>query len=310
MSATARIASVAGVALATVGMAMASPLEGEARPRNGLIAYTQETNSCDDLGCGSFVWTSQASGRAKRRLECSTARRLGCIDVLPDFAPDGGFLATATGGVSAFTDSGKPKDIVAVRDPRGDVLTRIPEFGRQMTALAWGPDGRQLAVATDRSIYIVARDGTDEQLFRRALVVDLDWSSRGRLAWATEFGAQVFVTNDARTQVRRLVVKATGVAWSPSGQRLAYVTPRNVVKTIGANGRDRRTVTRRCTGDQASGLGSGIAWAPDGTQLLCTAGVESTRLIAVNLETGRTRTIVRGTKKLPVTSFDWQRAPR
>lgn len=303
-------AAAAALVLVAADMAMASPLASEARSRNGLIAYTQETNSCDDLGCGSFIWTAQASGRAKRRLECSTARRFGCIDVLPDFAPDGRLLATATGGVSDFTDGRKPKDIVAVRRPRGDVVTRIPQYGRQMTALAWSPDAKQLAVGTDRSIYIVASDGSGEELFRRTRVADLDWSSRGRLAWTNEFGRQVFITNDARTSVRSLPVKATGVAWSPSGRRLAYVTPKNVVRTIGANGRDRQTITRRCTGDQASGLGSGIAWSPDGNQLLCTAGVESTRLIALNVRTGRTRTIVRGTKKLPVTSFDWQRAPR
>lgn len=144
----------------------------EAKMRNGLIAYTKETNRCGDLGCESYVWTTRADGRAQRRLPCSTAqpRRLGCVDVLPDFAPDGRLLATATGGVSDFTERGQPKDIVAIRRRRGNVVTRIPQFGRQIVALAWSPNGERLAVGTDRAIYIIARDGTDETLFRRTRV--------------------------------------------------------------------------------------------------------------------------------------------
>lgn len=221
--------------------------------------------------------------------------------------PDGRLLATATGGVAEFTDGGKPKDIVAIRRPRGDVLTTIPEFGRQIVALAWSPEGARLAVGTDRSIYIVARDGTGETLFRRTRVADLDWSSRGRLAWTTEFGTHVFVTNDDRTSVRRLPAKADSVAWSARGRRLAYVTPTDVVKTIGANGRRPRTVTRRCTGHSAS-LDSAVAWSPDERQLLCNN--DDDQLLAINVRTGRARVVVRKPRLLPITSFDWQRAPR
>jgi WD40 repeat protein len=105
-----------------------------------------------------------------------------------------------------------------------------------------------------------------------------------------------------------LRVFAYSVAWSPTGRRLAYITTDETLKTVSANGRNRRTLTRRCTGPQTGfNFQSDVAWSPDGRQLLCSSLERG--LLAVNVRTGRVRTVVRGNSS-PITSFDWQRARR
>jgi Tol biopolymer transport system component len=220
-------------------------------------------------------------------------------------------LATAT-KAARFTEDARTEDLVAVRDLAGRVLaTASPLVDEEVAALAWSGDAKRLAFTSFGRIYVVRADGTDRRwVLRRYRAEDLAWSREGRLAWTPPRGGRLRVTNRARSRVvRKLRVTATRVAWSPGGRRLAYLAPGKVVRTIGVDGRSRHTVTRRCTGQSESDIiDTDIAWSPDGRQLLCTTSKE--QLISVNLQTRRTRVLVRAPASVPITSFDWQRVPR
>lgn len=314
-AAVTRVGLIAVLMLGLAGVAPGVASSSDSRARNGLIAYSQETDRCGDDECESYVWTVRPDGRERRRLPCSTAeaRRLGCADVLPVFSPAGRTLATATDGVADYTEDLVPKDILAVRDLDGKVRRRIPETGTAITALAWSGDAAQLAFAAFRGIYIVGRDGTGQERFAKVRGGDLAWSRQGRLAWTSELGSLVSVTNEARTQVRRLPVGGSSLAWSPDGSRLAYYASDGEVMKVIRVGKGRRTgrprtVTRRCTGAVGIAVDTDIAWSPDGRQLLCTTFDGD--LISVSIRNGQTRVIVRNSRRLAITSFDWQRAPR
>lgn len=309
---TPRLTVVVAVLACVVGSGLWRVAPSEARARNGLIAYSQETDQCDnDNGCGSYVRTVGPRGRGRRKMPCSTGPRQGCADVLPVFSPRGRRLATAANEINFIEDEkGRLlfEDLLAVRDVSGRVRRTISQLEKGITAVAWSADARQLGFSTLRGIYTVRPDGTDQKLFSDERAGDLAWSRQGRLAWTPMNGGRIRVTNRARIRVRRLRVFAYSVAWSPSGRRLAYITTDETLKTVSANGRNRRTLTTRCDGPQSGfGFDSDVAWSPDGRQLLCSSLQRG--LLAVNVRTGRVRTVVRGNFSA-ITSFDWQKAPR
>lgn len=290
----------AALLLGAVGYLVASPpaIAGGAR---GLIAYSKETNRCGDTGCESRVWTVRPNGRARRRLPCATTVKFGCVDVHPIFSPDGRRLATATNGVFEETSDERSKEVLAVRDTTGRILQRIPIFDRPVTGLAWGPGGKQLAYNSFGPLYFVGTDGSESRLFRRTSAHDVAWSRTGRLAWTGRNSRRLFETNRVRTTIRRLPVRATLVKWSPDSRRLAYKTGREErVEVVDANGKRRRTVTRRC-----DDIDSGVAWSPGGTRILCSSSQGD--LLSVSVATGQAKAILRGVE---AKQFDWQRPPR
>lgn len=302
---------VAAVLVGVLGATLLDAASSDARARNGLIAYSQETDRCGSDECESYVWTVGPNGKGRHRLECSTDFG-GCGDELPVFSPGGRRLATAANEID-FTQDAIPKDILAVRDVDGRVRKTIPHTRGGITALAWSGDGTRLAFADSRGIFVLGRDGTGQRRFRKTRAGDLAWSRQGRLAWTPEFSGRIAVTNEARTRVSRLAVGGTSLAWAPDGRRLAYyASDGEVVKIIrvGAGRRTGRprTVTRRCTGEVGINVDTDIAWSPDGRQLLCTTF--DRHLIAVNVRTGRTRVVAGGPNRFSIRSFDWQRAPR
>jgi len=268
----------------------------EARFTNGLIAYSVEGDACDLLGCTSRVWIARSDGRGRRRVQCATRLESGCVDRHPNFSPRGFRLATGTDGVFEGLAEGRPREVIAVRDSRGSILRRIPTPGRPITGLAWSGDGLRLAYNSVSPIYLVGRDGRGERFYRRAGGDHVAWSRQGRLAWTNRVG-RLFVTDRSRRRVRKLPVLAGPPRWSPGGRRLAYITGRdNRLEIIDAEGSGRKVISRRCSADD-----EGVAWSPDGGQILC-ANLRGD-LLAIRLGSRNARVILRGV--FPK-EFDWQ----
>lgn len=290
-------AMVRGVAAAASAMACAGTFvaPAEARLINGLIAYSVEGDACDVLGCTSRVWIARSDGSGRRQLPCATRADFGCVDRHPIYSPRGLRLATGTDGVTEGLAEGPPREVIAVRDSRGEILRRILT-GRPVTDLAWSGDGLRLAYSSLSPLYLVSREGNRERLYRRTGGDDVAWSRQGRLAWTNREG-RLFVTDRSRRGVRKFHVLAGRPRWSPDGRRLVYKTGRdNRLEIVEADGAGRKVITRRCSADD-----EGVAWSPDGGQILCTNLRGD--LLAIRLGSRNARVVLRGV--FPK-EFDWQ----
>lgn len=114
----------------------------------------------------------------------------------------------------------------------------------------------------------------------------------------------IYVVRRDGTELRRLTTHE-GIdlmpAWSPNGQRLAYVSSRATgtldIWTMDVNGGDQRQLTTSRTARPVSGSGTGStapAWSPDGSRLAYVVGVNTTLTLWTMAADG--------TDKLPLTS--------
>lgn len=106
-----------------------------------------------------------------------------------------------------------------------------PTKNYEMSDFAWSPDGRSLAIALDRAVYVWSlTDATPSVAYREHSGVILDvsfsWSPDGRYiascgsedktvrVWEAATGKAVFIYNGHFSFVQ-------AVAWSPDGMRIA-----------------------------------------------------------------------------------------
>jgi TolB protein len=157
------------------------------------------------------------------------------LDFTPAFSPDGKTIA-----FSRATDEGT--DIYTVNYRENCCLQRLT-VGRFSDNLSptYSPDGRRIAFVSTRAgapqIYVMAADGTDQQLFApfdygvTGSSYAPDWSPDGQsVAFHREVGGtyQVFVL-DVRTRgVRQLTSlgRNEDPTWAPDSRHMAFVSDR------------------------------------------------------------------------------------
>jgi TolB protein len=171
-------------------------------------------------------------GAAPRRPVASTGQAL---DFTPAFSPDGRTLA-----FSRANEEGT--DIYTIDVGQNCCVQRLT-VGRFSDNLspAYSPDGRRLAFVSTRpglpQIYVMAPDGTDQQLFApfdygvTGSSNAPDWSPDGQsLAFHRDVGGtlQVFVLDVRTRTVRQLtsVGRNEDPTWAPDSRHLAFVSDR------------------------------------------------------------------------------------
>jgi TolB protein len=181
-------------------------------------------------GRGQLFLHDMASGR--RRPIAATGRAL---DFTPAFAPDGRLLA-----FSRATEEGTDIYTYNVRD---DCCLQRLTVGRFSDNLSptHSPDGARIAFVSTRSglpqIYVMAPDGTDQQLFApfdygvTGSSNAPEWSPDGRtVAFHRDIGGtlQVFVLDVRTRTVRQLtsVGRNEDPSWAPDSRHLVFVSDR------------------------------------------------------------------------------------
>jgi TolB protein len=184
----------------------------------------------------------------------------------PSFSPDGALIAFDS-------DQGGNRDVYVMK-PDGRDLRRLTSHPAQDWDAAWSPDGTRLVFTSDRDtpggsdIYRMQANGTNvERLTRTGNARHARVAPDGRTV-ALEVEGDVHLLSLADRRLRRLTyAPQDGLrpAWSPDGNRLAFVTRRNgrpeifTTDVMGAS--QDRLVTM---------LGGGATdprWSPDGKYL-------------------------------------------
>jgi len=158
------------------------------------------------------------------------------LDFTPAFSPDGKTLA-----FSRATEEGT--DVYAVNSKEGCCLQRLT-VGRFYDNLSptYSPDGQRIAFVSTRAglpqIYVMAADGTDQQLFApfdygaTGSSNAPEWSPDGQaVAFHRDVGGtlQVFVLDVRTRAVRQLtsVGRNEDPTWAPDSRHMAFVSDRS-----------------------------------------------------------------------------------
>ncbi len=153
---------------------------------------------------------------------------------------------------------------------------------------AWSPDGRALAYADGRGLWIVSLDGKERKVSAVGVATQVAWSGpTGLLAYIDR--GQVFVVHPDGGMRRRIVLPAEGavlathLAWAPGSDELAVAARlgkgpgHSAVWLVSADGRMRRQVLPGAGpgGEIPPGLAvEALQWFPDNLFLFIGLGPE------------------------------------
>ena len=174
---------------------------------------------------------------------------------IPAWTPDGAAVA-----ITRTMTGGKP-DIWRVSLAEGGETNLTKTAPASETNPAWSPDGASIAYYQDEDLQLIVADadgGEPRRLFAPISAGDPAWQASGEaLAARGTLDGELGIIRVPLSGVPRLVTpsgerpaEAAGIQWSPSGDRLAFLTippgepSHPAVVSIRADGGDRRQVSR------------------------------------------------------------------
>jgi WD40 repeat protein/DNA-binding SARP family transcriptional activator/class 3 adenylate cyclase len=186
-----------------------------------------------------------------------------------DVSPDGSSIAL--GGWTKFSALGGPSAVRVWDTSTGQELFR---FGHDLDVnqISFSPDGEYLVTASwDGTAKIVDRSGRVIRVLRdRGDALSRAWfSPDGRLVATAAFDeseARVTIWDWERDEVVRRFSDADGVAFDPSGPRIAMVGPKGLVEIWDVESGSRVAELQGPSGGVTSEWGS-TAFSPDGSRV-------------------------------------------
>lgn len=250
-----------------------------------------------DSGKGTEeVWTIYSDGTNRQPLTNSPDLHKSW----PTWSPDGTEIAFAT-------DEGIGR--LHLMDADGSNLTVLKKDYTSSTRPAWSPDGQKIAYGGTLIIRIFdTRTGEVEAVrvpvhrLSGSRIHDVAWSPDGhRLAFAAKIidlagnsqARDIYVMNVDGTGLQQLTrhrAEDDAPTWSPDGQKIAFVSYRNVVAggifIMNTDGSNIEELTN--SGEDYP------SWAPDGTQLACTHFGAKVYIGLINVNGGDLKLITEG----------------
>jgi Tol biopolymer transport system component len=206
------------------------------------------------------LWSVTADGSTEAKLAETGEWDLGGIPHVA-WAPSGNRIAFVAAGQTGL-------DIFVVGSD-GKGLQNLTDDAAPDRSPTWAPDGSAIAFVTGGpdlgDIVVVGSDGTGRRtLTGEGVFFDAAWQPEGEtllmtgVSVAGPTGMAIWTINADGTGLTRLIENGQAPAWSPGGDRIAYVA--DGVWIAWADGSGARRVV---PGDRVGE----IAWSPDGTRL-------------------------------------------
>ena len=242
------------------------------------------------------IWTINSDGTNR----CLLTNSPDLLKAWPTWSPDGAEIAFATHeGIG----------MLYLMDADGGNLTVLKKDYTSSTRPAWSPDGKKIAYGGPLFIMIfdirtgkVSAVRVPVHRLSGSRIHDVAWSPDGhQFAFAAKIidkagnsqARDVYVMNVDGTGLQQLTqhrAEDDAPAWSPDGQKIAFVSYRNVIEggifLMAADGSNIEELTS--SGEDYP------SWSLDGTQLACTHFGENVYIGLINVNGGNLKFITAG----------------